>query len=471
MRKFAVVLTLVSGAVFSLPCRAQLFKKKNEIRLITLDPGHFHAALVQKTMYNGVSSTVYVYAPKGPDVKSHLDKIDAYNSRSSHPTHWKEEVYLGNDFFNRMIADKKGNVVVMAGNNRNKTTYIKRSIAAGFSVLGDKPMAIDKQNFALLKDAFATAAKKKLVLYDIMTERYEITNTLQRELAQIPEIFGRQKKGTPQHPGVEMQSIHYLYKYVSGSVLTRPVWFFDTQQEGEGMQDVGTHLVDLVQWECFPNKSIDYKKDIQFNSAGHWVSNITLSQFNTVTGSNGFPAFLRKSVVHDTVLQAYMNGMVNYKLFGVNVRLTAMWDYKAPAGGDNQYSVLRGTKANLVIKQGPDEKYVPELYIAPVSNTPAYENQVLNKIRDLDNKYPGVYLKKEGNVWHVIIPDIFKDGHEAHFAKVTNSYLDYLKNGDMPKWEVPDMIAKYYVTTTALDMAQQADKQNSKPKTRHRHVK
>ena len=453
MRKSVFVFVLAIAGIVNVPCRAQLFKKNDDIRLITLDPGHFHAALVQKTMYDGVSRTVYVYAPKGPDVDAHLARIDAYNDRSSHPTHWAEEVYLGADFFNRMIADKKGNVVVMAGNNQNKTSYIKRSVAAGFSVLGDKPMAIDNQHFALLQDAFKIAAKKKLVLYDIMTERYEITNTLQREFAMIPGIFGQLKKGTPQHPGVEMQSIHYFYKYVSGSVLTRPDWFFDTTQEGEGLQDVGVHLVDLTQWECFPNKTIDYKKDIQFNSASHWVSNITLSQFNTVTGSNGFPAFLKRNVVHDTVLQVYANGMVNYKLFGVNVKLTAMWDYKAPAGGDNQYSVLRGTKANLVIKQGPDENYYPVLYIAPLSNNPAYEKALLNKVRSLNDKYPGVYLKKEGTIWEVIIPDLYKDGHEAHFAKVTDSFLGYLKNGNMPKWEVPNMLAKYYTTTTAFELA------------------
>jgi predicted dehydrogenase len=468
MKKNVFVLALVFAGVVNVQCKAQLLKKNDDIRLITLDPGHFHAALVQKSMYDGVSRTVYVYAPKGADVDAHLARIDAYNTRSSHPTHWKEEVYLGPDFFNRMITDKKGNVVVMAGNNQNKTNYIKRSVAAGFSVLGDKPMAIDNQHFALLQDAFKIAAKKKLVLYDIMTERYEITNALQREFAQIPAVFGQLKKGTPEHPGVEMQSIHYLYKYVSGKVLTRPDWFFDTQQEGEGLQDVGTHLVDLTQWECFPNKSIDYKKDIQFNSASHWVSDITLSQFNTITGSNGFPAFLKKNVVHDTVLQVYTNGMVNYKLFGVNVRLTALWDYKAVSGGDNQYSVLRGTKANLVIKQGPDERYIPVLYIAPVSNSPAYENQLLGKVRDLNNKYPGVYLKKEGTVYEVIIPEAYKDGHEAHFAKVTDSFIGYLKNGNMPKWEVPNMLAKYYITTTALDMARQADKQNIKPKHKHR---
>ena len=35
---------------------------KGEVKLITLDPGHFHAALVQKSMYEQVDSTVYVYA-------------------------------------------------------------------------------------------------------------------------------------------------------------------------------------------------------------------------------------------------------------------------------------------------------------------------------------------------------------------------------------------------------------------------
>src|SRR6187402_353580 len=283
-------------------------KKDTKVKLITLDPGHFHAALVQKTMLPDVDATVHVYAPKSDDVQSHLDKITSYNERKEDPTHWKEEVYLGNDFFNKMIAEKKGNVVVMAGNNQKKTEYIKRSIDAGFNVLGDKPMAIDKAHFDMLKAAFADAAKKKLVLYDIMTERYEITNTLQREFAMMPEVFGTLKIGTPANPSVKMESIHYFYKYVSGSVLTRPAWFFDVNQEGEGLQDVGVHLVDLAQWSCFPNRVIDYKKDIQFNNAKRWTSDVTLHQFSAITKMNGFPDYLKKNVVKDTVLNVYANG-------------------------------------------------------------------------------------------------------------------------------------------------------------------
>jgi hypothetical protein len=36
-----------------------------EVRLITLDPGHFHAALIQKEMYPGVAKQARIYAPLG----------------------------------------------------------------------------------------------------------------------------------------------------------------------------------------------------------------------------------------------------------------------------------------------------------------------------------------------------------------------------------------------------------------------
>lgn len=442
------------GAMFvSFSVNAQL-KENEKVKLITLDPGHFHAALVQKFNLPDISPDVYVYAPKGPDVKMHLDKIDGYNLRKDNPTHWSEIVYTAPDFFEKMIAEKKGNVVVMAGNNRKKTEYIKKSIDAGFNVLGDKPMAIDAEHFEMLKSAFADAAKKHLVLYDIMTERYEITNTLQREFAMIPDVFGQLKKGTPKDPAVVMESVHYFYKYVSGNVLSRPDWFFDVKQQGEGLQDVGVHLVDLTQWECFPDKVIDYKKDIQFNSARRWPSYITLSQFKAITKLDGFSDFLKKNVVKDSILKVYANGTVNYKLFGVNVKLTAKWAYSAPEGsGDSQNSVLHGTKADLYVRQGAAEKYTPVLYIEPVGQSANYKKLLMARLADVQKKYPGVELKKSAKGWEVVIPEKYKDGHEAHFGRVTEKYLGYLRDGDMPKWEVPNMIAKYYTTTQALALS------------------
>ncbi len=147
---------------------------RKPVRLITLDPGHFHAALVQKSMYEEVDPVVHVYAPAGPDVQLHLDRIRAYNGRPTDPTHWAEEVYTGPDFFQKMIVDKPGNTVVLSGNNREKADYILGSLKAGLNVLADKPMVIDSAGFVLLRQAFDTAARQQLLLYDIMTERFEI---------------------------------------------------------------------------------------------------------------------------------------------------------------------------------------------------------------------------------------------------------------------------------------------------------
>src|SRR5882762_2146594 len=263
------------------------------VRLVTLDPGHFHAALVQKSMYENVDSIVHVYAPSGPDVQLHLARINGFNSRKENSTHWKEEVYDGEDFFEEMLAEKAGNVVVLAGNNQKKTNYIHRSLNAGFSVLADKPMAITKDGFELLEKAFDVAKKNNLVLYDIMTERFEITSILQREFSTLPEIFGTLEKGTPDNPAVVKKGIHFFYKYVSGNVLKRPPWFMDVTQEGNGIVDVTTHLVDLVQWECFPDQALDYTKDVQVINAKRSSTDMTLGQFKAITRLDEFPDYLQ----------------------------------------------------------------------------------------------------------------------------------------------------------------------------------
>jgi hypothetical protein len=59
-----------------------------DTRLIVVDPGHFHAALVQKQMYPNLSPEVHVYAPVGPDLVDYLTRIVRFNTRKEQPTHW-----------------------------------------------------------------------------------------------------------------------------------------------------------------------------------------------------------------------------------------------------------------------------------------------------------------------------------------------------------------------------------------------
>jgi predicted dehydrogenase len=431
------------------------------VKLVTLDPGHFHAALVQKSMYADIDSIVHVYAPPGEDVQLHLDRIKAYNTRSDDPTHWSEKVYTGKDFFEKMIADRAGNTVVLSGNNRDKAEYILGSLRAGFNVLADKPMVIDSAGFELLRQAFDTAGRSRLLLYDIMTERYEIATILQREFSMLPDVFGTQQTGDPAHPGVVMSSVHHFYKQVSGKALTRPPWFFDAAQQGGGIVDVMTHLVDLVQWECFPEQALDYKKDIQVDRARHWPTELSNAEFKEITGLNDYPSYLLPLTDGDTGrLKLYVNGEINYRLRGVHVRTTATWTYKDPlTADDTYYSLLRGTKASLVIRQGAEEQFKPTLYIEPVvataGATASYEKDLTKELEALRKKYPGIALARTARGWKITIPESYKEGHEAHFARVTQHFLSYLKDHNMPAWETPNMIAKYYTTTKALEIARQ----------------
>jgi predicted dehydrogenase len=276
---------------------------------------------------------------------------------------------------------------------------------------------------------------------------------LQREFSRLPEVFGVLQKGTPEDPAITKESVHHFYKYVSGSVLTRPAWFMDVQQQGEGIVDVTTHLVDLVQWECFPEQVIDTSA-IQLIRARHWPTGMTRHQFQKITKLEDFPDYLKKNV-RDTVLSVYANGEILYQVNGIHAKVSVVWAYQAPEGaGDTHYSIMKGSKANLVIRQGADQQFKPSLYIEP--NDPSVNESLLqDQLKSIQTNYPGINLKKAAQGWEVIIPDHYKEGHEAHFARVSEKFLDYLTNQSLPKWEVPNMIAKYYTTTKALELARE----------------
>ena len=90
------------------------------VKIVVLDPGHFHASLLQKNPLASVNDTIRVYAPEGAEVKQYLNDINSYNQRAENPTSWKEEIYSGGDYLSRMLADRQGDIVVLAGNNQKK---------------------------------------------------------------------------------------------------------------------------------------------------------------------------------------------------------------------------------------------------------------------------------------------------------------------------------------------------------------
>jgi len=78
-----------------------------------------------------------------------------------------------------------------------------------------------------------------------------------------------------------------------------------------------------------------------------------------------------------------------------------------------------------------------------------YQTNLEQAVARLHVNYPGISLSQEAKYTEIVIPSDLEISRDPTF-KV---FIGYLVNRDMPKWEVPNTLAKYYITTTALEMA------------------
>lgn len=428
----------------------------DDIRVVVIDPGHYHAALILKDQLPGVSPQVAVYAPLGGELLDFLNRVSLFNTRAENPARWELDVHTGKAFIERALQERRGNVAVFAGKNRQKIGRIARFIEAGFHVLADKPWIIASQDLPRLEQALNEAARRGLIGYDVMTERYEITSILQKELVNTPEVFGELVQGSLQEPAIFARSIHHLKKTVSGIPLRRPSWFLNIEESGEGIADVGTHVVDLVQWTAFPDVSVDYSKDVELLRARRWTTPLSRRQYQEITGEADFPEHLSKWV-RDGRFDYYCNTAVNYTVRGAHVSLEILWNYEAPPGaGDSYDAVFRGTRAVIEIRQGKAQNYRPELYVRP--SRPELREEVFaalrGKVDKLRERWPGLDVIVRGGEAQLVIPDNYREGHEAHFARVASAFLGYVRNPrSLPAWEQSNMLVKYYICTRSVELA------------------
>jgi len=436
--------------------------KAGDLTLITLDPGHFHAALFQRSALPGVAEDAFVFAPLGPDLTAHLGRVARFNQRPEHPTHWRLQVYAGSDFQERLLRQPPGQIVVLSGRNRGKVDRIAGCLRAGLHVLADKPWILEPEDLPKLAEALDIADAQHLIAYDAMTERFEVTATLQRALVNDPDLFGQPLPGTVEEPGVDFASLHYLYKEVAGAPNLRPPWFFDVAEQGEGLTDVGTHLTDMAMWVLFPDQAIRHEQDIQVLAARRWPTRLSLREFQRVTGESSFPTALQPAI-RNGKLDYYCNTSVDYVLRGVHVRLVVTWDFAPPAGRkETATAVFRGSQARVEVRQGPEEGYRREVYVVPNrgEGREACRAALTKRIAACHDRWPGLGVEAQAGRFRIVIPDTLRASHEEHFELVARRFLDLVKHPtNLPAWEKPNLLAKYYVTTKGLQLARQSPPQ------------
>jgi predicted dehydrogenase len=424
-----------------------------QLTLIEIDPGHSHISGLHNRNLPGVSDTVHIYSPLTPELTAHLAAIGRYNSRPESPTHWSVRLFAGPDYLAEMHKEPAGGIVALSGRNDQKIDYIDAALRGGQHVFADKPWIINTEAFSKLEAALQLAHTKHLVTYDWMTLREETAYRLVRDLAGNAAVFGMPSPGSADKPAVQLENLHALLKFSNGVAQLRPASALDIRQQGEGIADVGTHLADLVQWTLFPGKAISYKTDIRMLKADHSALTLTLEQFTRLTGEAAWPSYLKQDIV-DGKLRDFTNGSCIYTIKGVHVGLKVGWQYEAPPGAqDSYFASYQGTRALIELRAGPKERFIPQLYVTPTAaNAASWEASLKEAVEQLQHDYSGLSYEKADASFHLLLPKAGRGGD--NLQKLFKEFTGFVQDrATFPDFENENLLAKYYVTTSAVALA------------------
>ena len=429
--------------------------QNDKAQLLVVDPQHFHASLVQKYAHPQIESVVHLFAENEQDAAGYAQSITQFNTRKESPSNWQIISYYGADFLQQAFVKQLGNLVILAGDNSKKVTYMKHAAEHAVDVFADKPLVIDKNGYLELEKLLS---QKVGLIYDIMTERYDAKNQLLKALILDQDFSGGFEENSLA-PLITFSSTHHFIKEVSGKPLIRPALFFEVKKQGEGLVDVTTHYIDLVQWILSSEKVINIHKDLNFQHSERWKTRISNEQFTKATNLVEYPSQLLGAVKNDH-LEIFSNGKIDYSFKNVPISIVVQWNVESKDGkGDKFHAQFLTNKVEFEI--GPDENGRSSIFLKSLFGEEDFEQRIKRALVRTE-KFSSVTIKKVGNKYQLTIPSELYLNHEEHFAKVVDQFLIYRQQRKIPEWETSFLRAKYYLTTLALEKAVTSDTEDYK---------
>ena len=383
--------------------------------LLFLDPGHFHAASTLRVPQARAADEIFVYASEGAELRDFLTLVERFNCRALNPTRWHPVVTTSADPIARLIDERRGDVVVLAGRNGGKARTIRRLHESGFHVLADKPWLVEPADLEHVRaslEGWPPAA-------EIMTGRQDAAAGLVKRLVGAPTVFGAFREHAP---AIEQDSVHQLEKLVDGAPLRRPWWYFDVRVQGSGPVDIPTHLVDQAQWLVDSDTAAPV-----LLSARAWPTRVPAEVFRRITGEAGFPRELEPFVDGDT-LSYRCNAELVYQIGRVTARATTRWELSAsPGGGDTSHSVAHGTRADVRLEQSARTEFRRRVFVEPHTDVGGVARALHETVAAWRAEVRGIEVVEAGpETFEVTVPSPLDGGHETHFARILDEFLTFV---------------------------------------------
>jgi predicted dehydrogenase len=406
--------------------------------LLFLDPGHFHAALTLRVPQARAADDVFVYAREGAELRDFLALLERFNRRSPNPTRWRPVVTTSEDPLGRLVDERRGDVVVLAGKNGGKARTIRRLHEAGFHVLADKPWLVEPADLEHVR----TSLGGWPLAAEIMTGRHDVSAGLVKRLVGAPALFGAFREDGP---AIEQESVHHLEKLVDGAPLRRPWWYFDVRVQGSGPVDIPTHVVDQAQWLVDGDGA-----PAVLLSARAWSTRVPEEAFRRITGETGFPKELQPFVDGDA-LSYRCNAELTYRVGRVTARAATRWNVEpSPDGADASHSVVHGTRADIRLEQSARTGHRRRVFVEPRTEAAGVESALRDTVARLQAELPGVDVVPAGpKAYEVTVPPALDGGHETHFPRVLDEFLSIVDERRWPAALAERTLAKYALLAEA----------------------
>ncbi len=414
-----------------------------------LEPGRFHAALTLGARQAGVSDEIFVYARPGAELDDFLALVEAFNRRPERPTAWRPMLRTGDRPLDELIAERPGEIAILAGRNDRKMAAMRRLHDAGFHLLADKPWMAEARGLDDLRHLMAGGP----LAVEMMTGRHDITSILTRKLVSERDVFGDFDVGSGK-PTIEISGVHHLEKTVNGRPLRRPAWYFDVRVQGDGLADIPTHMVDQVQRlvTVASRRASDAPPPLELLAARTWPTLVPRGLFARVTGQSEFPAEL-SDIVKGDELAYRANAELAFRLGAVTAALDTRWDLSAPpGGGDTHRSVIRGTRAEILLEQHAGTGFRRRLSVLP-HDRDGVRAALANAVAGWQAAHPSLSIVAAGAACEIRVPRSLDVGHEAHFPLMLADFLALVEGGRMPPELASATLAKYSLLAHAAAAA------------------
>ena len=409
--------------------------------LLFLDPGHFHGALTLRAPQARASDEMFVYAREGTELRDFLALVERFNRRSPDPTRWRPVVTTCDDPLGRLVDERRGDVVILAGKNGGKARTIRQLHEAGLHVLADKPWLVeagDLEHVRASLDGWPLSA-------EIMTGRHDAAAGLVKRLVGAPAIFGAFRD---EGPAIEQQSVHQLEKLVDGAPLRRPWWYFDVRVQGSGPVDIPTHIVDQAQWLVGDDTNAPALVE-----ARAWSTLVPVEAFRRITGEKTLPKELERFVEGDA-LSYRCNAELVYRISKLTASAATRWELSSSPGvADTSRSVAHGTRADVRLEQSARTGFRRRVFVEPRGDTAAVARALRDAIAAWQTELPGVaVVEASPGAYEVTLAG--DGGHETHFARVLDEFLRIVDEHRWPTALAGRTLAKYALLAQAAAVTQ-----------------